>query len=231
MAAKIIKSTSLLSFKFVLIPLASLVAVVGVGAFAYNFSKDRINQQLVDIKRVEAEVSTLSTKVSILQEEKDLLVIYEPQASTILPNENPILYQLFLLKQLAQDYSITLDDLKIGGQGSTSEGELLSINVGFTSSGTTDDVLNFIDALQGQAPMFALQKVQLETQDDSSTAEVSALSYYSSLPESLPPATSAITRISRDELEAFTSYNTSSAQPGFSLTPQRGNETRNPFVF
>lgn len=230
MATKLIKTSALGNFKFVMIPLFTLVAVIGVGAFAYTFSSSKIKVQLKDIAQNEKEISVLGNKVAVLQEEQDLLRLYEPQAMEVLPNANPVLFQLYSLRLLANETATTIEDIKIGAVAE-SEGDVSSVAFSFSATGSMDSILNLIDVMRLRAPLFNISKVKIEGDDNAATAEITASSFYSELPSNLPPITSPVTKITREELEAFSRFEIGGVDSSFGVEPVRGDPSRNPFVF
>ncbi len=181
-------------------------------------------------KILESDVNVLSTKVSILQEEKEILKLYGRPATSVLPNSAPTLLSIYKIKKLAFDSTVTLSDLIVGTALAADE-DYSSITIAFKLSGTTDAVISFIDKLQLQSPLTLINKVEIKTSGDISDAEVAALSYFSVLPETLPPITNPITNLTRDEIDTLNGFMVSADDNQFDLEPSETKTLRNPFVF
>ena len=225
-----IKISIFSAYKFILIPLIGLAMIVVLSVVVFNVGKKQMTKQFDSIKILESDVNVLSTKVSILQEEKEILKLYGRPATSVLPNSAPTLLSIYKIKKLAFDSTVTLSDLIVGTALAADE-DYSSITIAFKLSGTTDAVISFIDKLQLQSPLTLINKVEIKTSGDISDAEVAALSYFSVLPETLPPITNPITNLTRDEIDTLNGFMVSADDNQFDLEPSETKTLRNPFVF
>lgn len=230
MAEKLnLKSTTFQTYKFVLTPVILLVAVVVGAALVYRFASDRISTQRATIAKQQEEINVLAEKLSILSEESGVLDLYLEPAANILPSTNPALVLLFKLKQLAQENSIGLTEIKIGAP-SGAEGSHSSMGYNFIAEGSLQSVLAFLAKLREQTPVVAIRSVSIELSGNAVKAEVSAQSYFAALPETLPPIISPIAKLTREELDLLNSFTQTEADSQFNLSPQEGSPDRNPFT-
>ena len=225
-----IKISIFSAYKFILIPLIGLAMIVVLSVVVFNVGKKQMTKQFDSIKILESDVNVLSTKVSILQEEKEILKLYGRPATSVLPNSAPTLLSIYKIKKLAFDSTVTLSDLIVGTALAADE-DYSSITIAFKLSGTTDAVISFIDKLQLQSPLTLINKVEIKTSGDISDAEVAALSYFSVLPETLPPITNPITNLTRDEIDTLNGFMVSADDNQFDLEQSETKTLRNPFVF
>lgn len=228
MAITLVKTSPLSGYKFVLIPVLSLLAVIVLGYITYSIASKRISEQLSEITIQEKEVAVLSDKVAILNEETDILNTYHGSALGVLPEKNPILFVLYNIKQSALATTTRIEEIKVGSVTENDSGT--SVSLVFTAVGELNALLNLIEDLRSGTPLTTVTKTAFEVSGEVASVEVTSSTHFSKLPEKLPAITSPIAKLSKAELDAFSSFELTNNQD-FNLTPQRGDSTRDPFSF
>lgn len=228
MAITLVKTSAFSSYKFVLVPVLSLFAVIVLGFVTYNIASKRITEQRNEITIQENEVAVLTSKVAVLNEESDILSTYHGSALGVLPEKNPILFVLYNLKQRALATTTRIEEIKVGSVTEIESGT--SVSLVFTAAGDLNALLSLIEDLRSGTPLTTITKTSFEIADGAASVEVTSSTHFSKLPDTLPAITAPITKLSKAELDAFSSFELTSNQE-FSLTPQRGDSTRDPFSF
>lgn len=171
--------------------------------------------------------NTLVEKENILKEAQSGVLAYFKASGIALPNENPSLVTLVQIKNLAADFLLPLDELKISGAG-LGEG---ASNIGFSFKvlGDLEQIILFLKGTIALSPITTIDKVELSGMDNITSADVKLKTFWLAYPEKLPNVTDPVKKITDNETAVIEDM-AKLIPPAFSnLSPSGPFERSTPF--
>lgn len=156
-----------------------------------------INKQLKDAKKTQ---TLLTTKINTLRSTASISETGSEIALAALPNSNPSINVMSQLKFLSSQYPVIISNIKSSYTEATSK-DLTYVSTSFDLSGTSADLLSFINALERVAPITLIQKISITSGTDVYDANIVVQTYYAPLPSTIPSVTQPVNDLTAAEKE------------------------------
>jgi len=200
----------------------AIILFISVGIFGIS----KITGEMSAVKSAENDQTTLTQKLNLLQTLSQTAAGGESAVTFALPDTNPTLIVLSQLESLAGTNGVVLS--KIGsGEETVDDLGLNETPISFDVDGTKPQIISFLTGTLSIAPIIILDNINISQGDAGMKAEVTARSFWSPLPQTIPSLTQPVTDLTDAEKETLTKI-TSLQQPVSLNIPQEGSQSAEP---
>lgn len=202
-----------------------LILFVIVGNFAFS----KITDLRTQIGDAETVGNTLKQKVNLLSTVSGSVANYSSSAAVALPDSNTSLAVISQLKNLAILNTVLLSNIKAGSETKDPSG-FSRTDVSFDVEGSRDQIVTFLKAISGIAPISLVGTVKISESGGLVRAGVGVRTFWAAIPKTLPTSNQSINDLTADERSLLSTIN-SLTPPSFSVAPaSQGGGRPNPFV-
>lgn len=206
------------SFPVVLSLLLSIVLI-----FVLNTGIKNISNLFSERSALQKSNIALQDKERILSNLKASYLTQSSAILTALPSENSVLLALSQLKTAAQENELAF---KFQNANIESEGKISGVEINAQVTGSYEDIFNYVKTIEKQSPIIKYSLMQYIFGEDLVTLAIRMTTFYSSLPDEIPPLTQPInqlTEVQKQKLNELAGF----SQPTFSnLTPEDYTDER-----
>ena len=221
------QNASLDKMSYLLVPFLWFAILIVVSYFVAKTGISKIQsqrQQVVSAKRTETILADKEKEIKGVRNYE----MYVQPVSVALPNKNPALILISVMRDMSTLYNVTVTDLRFGSGGGRSG--FPQVSIGFGMVGTYNDFISFLDATKTTSPLLTLESVEFSILEDNTSGEVNLNSYYSDYPDKLPAITEPIKKLTPENINTLKSVY-SFKPPVFNEIPPSGPYGRtNPFL-
>jgi hypothetical protein len=214
------------SYKTVIIPAGLIILVLLLGYLVVDYSVGRINKQNEDINEAKMLENTLNEKLTELNSTKEQLPRHVEIASLSIPGKTPALAMMIVIKQLAEEKGVVIDELSLSG-GSGADTKTASFTIGV--SGDFTAVVGFTKEIKTFYPLSTIGDMEVNFAGESSTVDVRVVGYYADFPSTLPAIEAPIDKLTSDNYETLSKLSNLKKPPFTDLTPNLTDPRENPF--
>lgn len=202
----------------------SIILFFLVGVFGIS----KINAIRATIKSTQKDQATLTQKLNLLHTLSQTAVLGTGVVNSALPEGNSVLSVISQLKLLASANGITFSNIK-SGVPTINELGLKEAVISFTLEGAKSQIISFLTNISGFSPIVVLNKIVISENSTGTDAQVTARSFWSPLPATIPFVTQAISDLTNTEKETLAKI-ANLTQPVFIEATQSGSAVNpNPF--
>lgn len=184
------------NIRVLLVPFVSLAVLFFVASFGIRIGLTEIGKQKAEIAKIKKETTILSEKEKLLKTVQTSYADKIEIFSQAIPEKNPVLSVISQLKFFAQNKSLFVQKLKVGG-GTPSKG-LSSVSVSLDVAGPLPSIVEYIEGLGKLAPIITVQKIKLN-QSGETTASLNLMAYFAPLPTKIPSLKDPAKSLTADE--------------------------------
>lgn len=185
-----------------------------------------------------AQLDVAKKNEEVLSEKQSALTALAPQikgmadsAVRAVPEDSQTLLIFAYIKELASANQVLIADLKAGGGAGDVDNKLANSDISFNASGSFDAVTSFLSKFSDAAPINTVDKIELSTSNQVSTAAVRVKNYWASFPSTIPSVLEPLAGLTSEE-EALISKMESLTSPNFpTIIPTGPADRVNPFGF
>ena len=186
------------------ITLAALPLIISIIFFILvgSFGISKINEVRLAVKSAGKDQTVLTQKLNLLQTLSQTAASGENAAVFALPDTNPTLTVLSQLNYLAGTNGIVLSKIQ-SGAGTIDDLGLNETPISFNLEGSIPQIISFLTGTSGLAPIIVLDGINVSQKDAGTVAEVTARSFWSPLPATIPALTQPVTDLTPAEKETL----------------------------
>lgn len=217
---KLTKSSLQQLTKLFLLPVITIVIVVGLSAKFLLPKVGDIQKILLETQKINQELASLESKAGKLNELKNSSLTADfQQMEMLLPSEKNIMLIFSTLGNLEKRNNVTIERLSVK-PGLIDKGKVQAdkktktgsedLSFSFSVTGTQDSVNQFLEDLLATAPIFTVNKVNLAINSGIVDATIDVATYFQSLPETLGNINTPLSELSATQkktLEIVKRYN------------------------
>lgn len=219
-------------YRPLVLPLISLSLVVLLTLTLGRFIFDGVVKVRKDIEELGSKNKTLESKLTVLQSlQKDELEGQVKTALLAVPSENPILFALSTVRNLAQESAISMSNFRIGEKQEQQGGSERDIEMSFSLSGIAPSVFSFIKTIQNAAPLMRITGFSASSVPGGFSANISVSSSWQSLPAELGKTESPIEGINSAEAQLLQKLAKLRKPPIGEISVSSPVGKENPFAF
>lgn len=217
------------NIKVIFNSVAPLTITVILFVLVGNFGISKISDIRTQIDSARIAQNVLTQKVSTLQSLGGTIATYSSAASVALPDSNTSLAVISQLRNLSAANTLLISNIKTASEAKDPSG-LSRVDISFDVDGGLAQITTFLKAVGTIAPIANISQIKINESNGTVKASVSARSYWSALPATLPTTTQALDNLTPDEQAVLTTVN-SLTQPTFgAVAPASGGAVKsNPF--
>lgn len=205
-----------------------LLIVISVSVFAIKFGLSKISTKKSEVNQAKINREILQTKLNSY-EQVDQAVLGKSDISVyVLPDSNPSLLVRSQINSIAFENQLLLSGFKAGAEVKDKLG-VSRVDISFDVDGSKDAIFNFLKSTNEISPLVLVEKVKIAESTDTVKASINASSYWSSLPEKLPPLDSKVNSLSQEDIDFILSLGNLRAPAFFSLQPSSEGIVADPF--
>ena len=211
------------------IPLVFIIALLFLSIYGGSLAYREVRGNLNTLKEAQKNEKILEQKLSILEELKKGILDQADSSIIALPDKNPGLWAMALLKSSAQASSLTLSNNELSQ--SVSDESLSQVEFSSSVNGELASLINFLKGISSLTPVQIIDKVGLtrETDGKNVTASLKLSFFYSPLPTKLPQLMEPIKELTAAEKELLNKV-VGLTRPEFTtLSPAMPEGRDNPF--
>ena len=186
--------------KTLLLPSVYLAILLVMSAVVLKAGFDRISIQRRNLEKAEVVENSLTEKVVVLEEAEGQISNYIGPLTLALPEKNPSLVLVSQINSLANDKDIRVEELSFG-RAAVPTAERENVSLSFLAAGNILEMIGFLKATEKIAPILTLEKVEISGQTAVVAADITLKTYWAGFPETLPPITDPIEKISQRDLK------------------------------
>lgn len=205
------------NIKIIITNSAPLAVVLILFLTVGNFGIAKVREIGTQVDRATIDKNVLTQKLDVLQTVNQTLGDAPNLATAALPSSNAVLLSVSQLKNLAFVNTLVLSNIKAGSESKDATG-LSKADISFEVSGTRPQIIAFLKATQGVAPIILVDAVKLNESGGVARGTITAKTFWAPLPQTLPSVISAVSDLSSDEKKILISI-TSLTQPTFLVLP------------
>lgn len=185
-------------YKNVLSSILPLVITLILFVIVGNYGIGRIQNLRSQISQVEKDKTSLTQKLNTLQTVSATVEAGSTSSIIALPEKNSALTEFVQLKSLAAQNSVTLTNLKSGGEAKDSSG-LSRVDISFDVSGSRLGIITFLSEIQKTLPISLVDRIKFNESAAQIQAAVSVKSFWAGFPKTIPSVTQKIADLTQDE--------------------------------
>lgn len=201
-----------------------------------RFLVDRLLATREQIGKVGRQNELLEGKLVTLQSlnQGSLTQDFELAIQAI-PSSDSTLFSLATIRQLTNDRSLTINNLRIIGTDpgeNKKVGEMRKVELRFDIQGGLTPTVSFLDELRKSAPLMKVVRVRSTISGSAALTNLSILSSWSPLPETIGKVDDPLQTISQDEKNILSQLGQLRPPQGVGLViPAAPQGRENPFAF
>lgn len=196
-----IKDLEKLTFKDIKalgIPLFVIIVSIFLSYYSFNYHWGNISQVRSSISKEQKQEEVLSDRLNTLRQVQVEVEDASDLATTALPQNNPSIFIINNIKNLALANSAVV--LNLQTTASSSDSELTNkVRIDFEIEGSYSGILSFIKQIQTYSPVVNLSDLSISNQNNELTANISLEGYFADVPKTLPPIDSPIDGLTDEE--------------------------------
>ena len=221
------QNPSLGKIAYLLVPVIWLVVLVTVSYFVGNTGYAKIKSQRQAVVSAKKTENIMVEKEAEIKNSKQYSLYVQP-VSLALPDKNPTLILISVLRNMATSATIAMNNLRLSAGAEVSGAK--QVNITFSAAGSYTNIMSLLKSSKTAAPLLTLQKVEFSILGDSMTGDFTFSSFYSAYPEKLPSVTEPISKLSAQNIETLKAVS-NFTPPVFTKIPPAGPyERANPFL-
>lgn len=187
------------NIKMLIVPISAIVILTIISFVFAGVILGKINAINSDLESASKTKNILETKISSLTQISDeSLTNITETVNLALPEKNSALMSVSQLKSMAAEGSLILENVKVGSEIKDTGG-VSHVDLAFDVEGPTQGVISYLKQISSIAPINNLSKFKLSSNESSVRASVTTLSYWASLPKTIPSVESPFEPFTADE--------------------------------
>jgi Tfp pilus assembly protein PilO len=215
------------NIRMLMLPSFLIVVALGIFLFSVNIGYSQITNQVEKLRNIENQEQQLSKKLEILREVQEGLLEYSNASLMAVPNNNPTMWSLSLLRKSLYENELGLN--KAEARLKKSENNLYNVSLDLELKGGLKDILVFASSTMKMAPIIKTKSMEVTKEEGDYTAKVELTTFWADLPKKLPALDEPIKGFEQKELEILVDVK-KLLRPEFDvLEPQEDNERQSPF--
>ncbi len=216
-----------------LLPIVTVLVIIGLSATVGKYIVDNIISTKSDIDNLKTQNMALESKVQVLSG-VDSNALSKEVASAVeaVPGESSTLPALATLRSFVQQRGLDLLSFNVLGQTNSKQGAGNSVEINLVLVGKREDIISLLNDLKTVAPLMRTTSASIvSTQDGAVRANVTVLSYWSPLPQTLGKADQPIETLKKNEQDQANALGELKKPESGALVPSNPQGKENPFTF
>jgi Tfp pilus assembly protein PilO len=211
--------------KIIVMPLASLSALLILGYLLISMGLTRILAQEKQVKSAENEVTILEQKNLVLNEVTPTIAQNANLFSFALPAEDPGPMIFSQIKSLSASAGVQINTLGLlpGAIGGEIREEVVNVKI----TGSTTAIFDFLNQLSTITPLVVVNTVIIsKDKTDNVSADIALSSFWSAFPETIPASSDPVSDLTVDEKDMISQMATYKTPAFTELTPLSSSSSR-----
>ncbi|QQS39548.1 hypothetical protein IPM62_02965 [Candidatus Woesebacteria bacterium] len=218
------------NIKALAVPIGFSITVSGLLLLAGFFSVTRITKQYDNLKQSRIEENVLLSKNDELSSVQIESLDASNRTLIAMPKENPGLFMVTQLKSMSAKYSLSVTDIQLEKESEYAGGMSRAKIVFVFESSDLNSVIAFFKELKTLSPLSTTEKIDINGNKlGNYIVESEIYVYWSDFPETLPPISDPIIKLTTSDQELLTRLSNLTVPAFTVLNPAEPVERTTPF--